>query len=220
MLRIFNIGGSPNAEAPLTPQSDEAALLDSLSDAVLTTDATDHVTYANRAATELFGRDRDKIVGENLLNLFSRESRDTIRFAQSAARDGLPQRYDAGLASEEITVSISATPLARDPTSPGSVLTLRDVSEERRAHQELARSESRYRHLFEDASDAIMTFDSLGRFTSVNDAGERISGYTREELTGRFFGPLLPLTELPRAVLEFRKALSGQPGQFESVVVR
>jgi two-component system NtrC family sensor kinase len=39
-------------------------------------------------------------------------------------------------------------------------------------------------------------------------------------LIGRFFGPLLPLTELPRAVLEFRKALSGQPGQFESVVVR
>jgi two-component system NtrC family sensor kinase len=65
-----------------------------------------------------------------------------------------------------------------------------------------------------------MTFDSLGRFTSVNDAGERISGYGRDELIGRFFGPLLPLSELPRAVLEFRRALSGSPGQFESVVVR
>jgi two-component system NtrC family sensor kinase len=39
-------------------------------------------------------------------------------------------------------------------------------------------------------------------------------------LIGKFFGPLLPLTELPRAVLEFRRALSGSPGQFESVVVR
>jgi two-component system NtrC family sensor kinase len=132
----------------------------------------------------------------------------------------LPQRYDADLAgSDERKVSIGAAPFAANGAH-GTILTLRDVTETRRAHQELARSESRYRHLFEDASDAIMTFDSLGRFTSVNDAGERISGFQREELIGKFFGPLLPISELPRAVLEFRRALSGSPGQFESVVVR
>ncbi|MEP6551684.1 MAG: ATP-binding protein, partial [Gemmatimonadales bacterium] len=150
-----------------------------------------------------------------------RDSGDVVRFGQSAARDGLPQSYDAEVAGgDECKISVGAAPLHGLNGSRGTVLTLRDVTDVRRAHQELVKSESRYRHLFEDASDAIMTFDSLGRFTSVNDAGERISGYPRDELIGRFFGPLLPLTELPRAVLEFRKALSGQPGQFESVVVR
>lgn len=218
MLRLFNLGASGNGA--LTPQSDEAALLDSLSDAVLATDASDSVTYANRAALELFRRERAKLLGEQLLNLFARDSRDAARFGQTAARDGLPQRYDAVLSGDERIVSVSAAPLASGNGSVGTILTCRDVTEMRRAHHELARSEARYRHLFEDASDAIMTFDSLGRFTSVNDAGERISGYQREELIGRFFGPLLPLTELPRAVLEFRRALSGAPGQFESVVVR
>jgi two-component system, NtrC family, sensor kinase len=223
MLRLFNRATSAdarNGDAPVQPDSEEAALLDSLSDGILTTDAHDRVTYANRAAAELFGRERGELIGEQLLKLFARDSGDTVRFGQSAARDGLPQCYEGQVAGRDECVSVGAAPLQEADGSIGTALTLRDVTDMRRAHQELAKSESRYRHLFEDASDAIMTFDSLGRFTSVNDAGERISGYSRDELTGRFFGPLLPLSELPRAVLEFRKALSGQPGQFESVVVR
>ena len=225
MLRLFSLGGPANAgddnQGSSPPQrGDEGQLLDSLSDGVLTTDGSDCVTYVNRAATEIFGRGRTKLVGEQLLNLFARDSRNTARVAQSAARDGLPQRYDVVLASDERILSVGVAAFSGEGAVGSTILTVRDVTEMRRAHQELARSESRYRHLFEDASDAIMTFDSLGRFTSVNDAGERISGYPREELIGKFFGPLLPLSELPRAVLEFRRALSGSPGQFESVVVR
>lgn len=223
MLRLLKqLGASDqNVEAPVPPQADgDGNLLDFLSDGVLTTDIEDRITYANPAAAELVGRDSDALIGEKLLSLFTRDSGEAVRFAQSAARDGLTQCYDAEVAGHDCKVSISAAPLKNGTGTVGTILTLRDVTDMRRAHQEIARSEARYRHLFEDASDAIMTFDSLGRFTSVNDAGEQISGYSRDELIGRFFGPLLPISELPRAVLEFRKALSGQPGQFESIVVR
>jgi two-component system NtrC family sensor kinase len=222
VLRLLKLGGSAqNGDAPPPAQIDaEGNLLDFLSDGVLTTDTDDRVTYANRVAADMLGRDAAALVGQKLLGLFARDSSDVVVFAQSAARDGLPQCYDAEVAGRDCKVSIGAAPLKDATGTIGTILTLRDVTDMRRAYQDLARSESRYRHLFEDASDAIMTFDSLGRFTSVNDAGEQISGYSREELIGRFFGPLLPITELPRAVLEFRKALSGQPGQFESIVVR
>ena len=222
MLRLLKLGGSAqneNAPPPILADGD-ANLLDFLSDGVLTTDTDDRITYANPAASDVFGRDRGSLVGEKLLSLFGRDSGDAVVFGQSAARDGLTQCFDALVAGRDCTVSIGAAPLNGPAGVVGTILTLRDVTDMRRAHQEVARSEARYRHLFEDASDAIMTFDSLGRFTSVNDAGEQISGYSRDELIGKFFGPLLPITELPRAVLEFRKALSGQPGQFESVVVR
>jgi two-component system NtrC family sensor kinase len=222
VLRLLRLGGSAqNGDASPPAQIDgQGNLLDFLSDGVLTTDTQDRVTYANRAAADLLGRDAAALVGQKLLGLFARDSGDVVVFAQSAARDGLTQCYDAEVAGRDCKVSVGAAPLNDATGTVGTILTLRDVTDMRRAYQDLARSESRYRHLFEDASDAIMTFDSLGRFTSVNDAGEQISGYSRDELIGRFFGPLLPITELPRAVLEFRKALSGQPGQFESVVVR
>ncbi len=45
----------------------------------------------------------------------------------------------------------------------------------------LRMSEARYRDLFENANDMIYTHDLDGRVTSLNKAGERITGYSREE---------------------------------------
>jgi PAS domain S-box-containing protein len=47
------------------------------------------------------------------------------------------------------------------------------------------RGEPVYRELFENASDLVFTYDLEGRLTSINPAGERLTGYTREEATGK-----------------------------------
>jgi PAS domain S-box-containing protein len=52
----------------------------------------------------------------------------------------------------------------------------------REAHTALQASEERYGDLIEHAHDAIFTVDREGRITSVNRAGERLSGHSRESL--------------------------------------
>ncbi len=42
-------------------------------------------------------------------------------------------------------------------------------------------SEARFQELFENANDAIVTYDLEGRVTSLNQAAERLSGYARAE---------------------------------------
>ena len=54
-------------------------------------------------------------------------------------------------------------------------------------NEAMSQSEERYRELFENSKDALYLHDMSGRYTSVNRAAERLSGYTREELIGRHF---------------------------------
>ncbi len=51
----------------------------------------------------------------------------------------------------------------------------------RSANASLQESEERYRELFENANDIVFTTDLNGRVTSINHAGERLSGYSRDE---------------------------------------
>ncbi|HEY8176672.1 MAG TPA: PAS domain S-box protein [Gemmatimonadaceae bacterium] len=225
MLNLFRSTrpayGSDAARIPL----EFADVLDQAPDALLATGVDGRIAQCNAAASELFARRSEELIGTSLRTLIVRADRETFDDRARDARLHGPQRFDARIKlgrGETGTVAIAMSamsPMHAPDGDAGLVITARDVTADREATADLARSESRYRHLFEAASDAIMTFDSLGRFTTVNGAAEQISGYTHEELIGKFFGPLLAVEALPRALLEFRRALSGAAGQFETTML-
>jgi two-component system cell cycle sensor histidine kinase/response regulator CckA len=57
-----------------------------------------------------------------------------------------------------------------------------DVTDRVRSDDELKRSEERYRVLFDNANDIIYTHDLAGNFTSINNAAERMLGYSRDDV--------------------------------------
>src|SRR6266542_4036340 len=185
-----------------------AEIVAALADAVVVTGLDRRLLTANRAAAELFGRPLDDLAGTPIDDMVA---------------TGESQHYETKVVranGEERGVAVSTTPLVLEGELVGTVATLRDITEQQRAQEALARSEARYRNLFESASDAIVTLDANGRFTTFNHAAESISSYHREELVGQWFAPMLPDDELPKALAHFQRALSGETGLFETTFYR
>ncbi|HOO90604.1 MAG TPA: PAS domain S-box protein, partial [Syntrophales bacterium] len=66
-----------------------------------------------------------------------------------------------------------------------------DITEEKRAEEELRESESRIRAITDSAQDAILMMDPEGRISYWNPAAERILGYTSSEAIGQNLHALL-----------------------------
>ena len=216
MLDFHRTASARRAIEPVRPV-DLDGVFDRIPDPILVLDGSGVIAQCNTAARRLFGGSHDaRLAGMSLRSLLLRSDRSALDERLRSATD-TPFRFDARakLRGQALVLAFTLAPAGDD----GWIVSARDVTEDRGARSALAQSEARYRNLFEAASDAIMTFDALGRFTTVNGAAEQISGYTHEELIGRFFGPLLAVEALPRALLEFRRALSGAAGQFETTML-
>ncbi|HJQ38914.1 MAG TPA: PAS domain S-box protein [Thermoanaerobaculia bacterium] len=85
-----------------------------------------------------------------------------------------------------------------------------DITERKRAEDQLRLSEDRYRQLFETAHDLVYTHDLDGRLTSINAAGQRITGYSQDELLGMPIQDLVVPDQLEYGLEQMRKKLRGE----------
>ena len=93
---------------------------------------------------------------------------------------------------------------------PGpKALLRREAARRRRAEEELRRSEQRFRDVVDNANDIVYTHDLAGNFTSLNRAGERITGYTREEALGLNLAQVIAPEHVDLAREMIRRKLSG-----------
>ena len=133
--------------------------LASIGDAVIASDTQGRITFLNPVAQVL----KDgRIVGLDNHTVL-------------VARDGTERPIDD-----------SAAPI-RDGSGLmiGVVLVFRDVTEQRRAENDLRRSEARKSAILETALDCIITMDHEGKVVEFNPAAEKTFGYSRAEVFGR-----------------------------------
>ncbi|MFN2577498.1 MAG: PAS domain S-box protein [Pyrinomonadaceae bacterium] len=64
---------------------------------------------------------------------------------------------------------------------PAYLVMANDITDQKRAQAAVIESEERYRELFENANDIIYTIDLAGNFTSLNQTGARLTGYSVAE---------------------------------------
>jgi two-component system, cell cycle sensor histidine kinase and response regulator CckA len=169
---------------------------------------------ANQAATEMYGYSRAELLRRTLADLHDPLDWGRVKqliLAQAAQPHSQHVQQHRRRTGESFAVEINAYPV-RLSTGWARLALVQDISERVRADAELRASEQRYRELYEKANDAIYTHDLQGYFTSMNQAGERLLGYSHTELLGMSMAQLLPPEDLNHAKLMIARKLAGKPG--------
>jgi diguanylate cyclase (GGDEF)-like protein/PAS domain S-box-containing protein len=151
------------------------------------------IVDANAAACAALGRERDDLVGAGIRQVTTGAVADDLISAarevseRGAALDVRDHAY-AGLLDE---VEPSWFDVRMAPVGDGLGVTWRDVTEQHRAHERLASSESRFRLLAENASDFVYFADEQGRASWVAPTVTRTLGWSVSEIEGSFVTDLV-----------------------------
>ncbi|OPY81237.1 MAG: Blue-light-activated protein [Syntrophorhabdus sp. PtaU1.Bin153] len=153
------------------------------------------VSFANRVFRKLFGDPRHKFCFQHL---FGRTEPCEVCRTYEALKTATPQRWQ-WTGPNERTYDIHDFPFT-DAT--GSVLILEmgiDITDRKRAEDEIRSANAYNRGLIEASVDPLVTIDPEGKISDVNIATERVTGHSREKLIGADFSDHFTDPEKARA---------------------
>ncbi|HEU4884740.1 MAG TPA: PAS domain S-box protein [Longimicrobium sp.] len=197
------------------------AMVESLSEAILVTDADGIVQYASPRIEEVTGYAPAEMLGRRASSLLVSGAELHAADERLAAR----RRGESGRGEIPITrrdgsrawVEVIGTALRDGEGRPmGGLDALTDVTERRRAAEELRAVQERFRMLVEAVRDyAIVALDPEGYVVSWNAGAERISGYAAEQILGRHVSVFYPPEEVEAGRVRRAQEETLQEGRCE-----
>jgi PAS domain S-box-containing protein len=174
--------------------------LDSIGDAVITTDTNGYVTRMNPVAVALTGWKLAEALGQPLEKIFNIINNSTRKQVASPVTEVLNSGVIVGLANhtalitrdgEERQVADSGAPIRdADGLIVGVVLVFRDVTEIYNNDKQAIESVEKYQSLFENMNSGVAVYEVLNNgedfiFRDLNRAGEQISNVKRADVIGQ-----------------------------------
>lgn len=169
-----------------------SAVLDNTVDAIITIDERGVVDGFNNAAEKIFGYKAEEVIGKNVNILMPEPFR--------AHHDQFIANYLATGVKKMIGISREEKAVRKDGTifpmeiSVSAVLVegrqiftgiIRDITARKQAEAALAKSEQKYRMIFENVQDVFYQTDIAGNVVDISPSIAEYSGYSRDEIIGK-----------------------------------
>jgi PAS domain S-box-containing protein len=204
-------------------------LFESATDVMVLVDATGRVLDVNKKAVEAFGGSKGELVGKHF-------TRACLGIMPPTQISKVVKGFVAGLANKKpnlnvtiknkkgqtILLECSASLLKLDDRSTGLLVVGRDITERKRAEEELARSEAKYRSLVDQSLQGMVVAQGVPpRVVFVNPTMIQISGYTSEELASIPMERLIHPDDRPAFFSRLKDRLEGKsatsPNEYRAI---
>jgi formate hydrogenlyase transcriptional activator len=214
---------SPGAAAAEFAEYASSGLFQLSPDAILVTDAGGIICAANPHTAELFGYAPDELIGQPVEVLVP----ERLRGRHPARREGYqahPRTRQMGAAMNlfalrkdgtEFPVDIMLRPVE---TAGGPIVLsfVRDTTEQRAVAEALRANDHKLRSIIESVRDyAIYLLDPDGNVLTWNPGGERIKGYSADEIVGQHFSRFFPQEDIERGRPAELLRIASERGRIE-----
>jgi PAS domain S-box-containing protein len=165
-------------------------LINSSLDMICASDRNGYITEFNAAAQRTFGYDMEEIIGKHVSVLYADPEQRIKINEQELYTKGVfaGEVLNVKRSGEKFVAYLSASVLKNEQGQVvGAMGVSRDISELKKAEQELRESEEKYRAIYEQAFIGIAKVSTNTVFEEVNEQLCNILGYSREELTGKSY---------------------------------
>ena len=146
------------------------------------------IIYGNPKIMEMLSINSDDFIGRPISTFLHSKVRDSVleRYDRRIKGKDEPSIYETILINSKnesipVEFNVNLTKL-KDETI--TIVFVRDISKRKQIEKAIRESEESYRGLFDNASEAISILDSSGVFLDVNPSGQKMYGYTKNEIVG------------------------------------
>jgi len=192
-------------------------------DAIVVTDADGTIREANPRTAKLFGYAHDELIGKKVDELVPERLRE-YHPNHRENYNAHPRERQMGVAMElfglrkdgsEFPADIMLKPLETED-GPAVLSFVRDATDQRAAQDAVRNQDQQMRSIVESVRDyAIFLLDSEGYILTWSPGGERIKGYTPEEIIGKHFSRFFTREDVERDHPAELMRLAAARGRFE-----
>jgi PAS domain S-box-containing protein len=185
-------------------------------DAIITKDLRGNVLSWNPAARRLFGYSSREMVGRSITTVIPPERLDEEKQIIAQIRRGLRvEPYETIRLRKDghpVDVSVSVSPVFDGAGKiVGAATIIRDISQRKKAEEELRRSEERFRQIYQHAPVGLEQVAIKGdRLLEVNDCLCRMLGYSREELLSKTYTQVTDPQDIVAERKLLRRMIAGE----------
>ncbi|SKA85889.1 PAS domain S-box-containing protein [Paucidesulfovibrio gracilis DSM 16080] len=169
-------------------------VVENISDVILTLDPQRRLTYVSPAVVRLLGLPVEHVQGRRIEELVHAGDRHSVVEVLEALPDNGDLLTECRMVAQDgdtVWVRLAVRALREDGQHLGTAGRLTNISQRKLTEEALARSERKYRDIFENIQDIYFETDGQGNVLEVSPAVERISFYSRGEVLAKGVLPLL-----------------------------